>query len=84
MPPQMQESSVYARNVGISLTETWKQLKVGIQIFLHLAVLGVWFHATFIKYRLNQIVKSNCVSDGSEMKIMIQWVTQSHSSMGLI
>ena len=39
-------------------------------------------HATFIKYRLNQIIKSNCVSDGSEMKIMIQWVTQSHSSMG--
>ena len=31
--------------------------------------------------RLNQIIKSNCVSDGSEMKIMIQWVTQSHSSM---
>ena len=50
----------------------------------HLAVLGslVSKHATFIKYRLNQIIKSNCVSDESEMKIMIQWVTQSHSSMG--
>ena len=28
-------------------------------------------HATLIKYRLNQIIKSKCVSDGSEMKIMI-------------
>ena len=25
-------------------------------------------HATFIKYRLNQIIKSKCVSDGSDMK----------------
>ena len=32
-------------------------------------------HATFIKYRLNQIIKSKCVSDKSEMKIMIQCVT---------
>ena len=50
----------------------------------HIAVLRglVSKHATFIKYRLNQIIKSNCVSDGSEMKIMIQWVTQSHSSRG--
>ena len=29
-------------------------------------------HATFIIYRLNQIIKSKCVSDGSEMKIMIK------------
>ena len=32
-------------------------------------------HATFIKYRLNQIIKSKCASDGAEMKIIIQWVT---------
>ena len=39
-------------------------------------------HATFIKYRLNQIIKSKCASDVSEMKIMMQWVTYSHSFMG--
>ena len=44
----------------------------------HLDVLGVWFQSMplLLNYRLNQIIKSNCVI------IMIQWVTQSHSSMG--
>ena len=54
---------IYASNIGISLTKTWKQLTIIMESwysnnFYNYDTLAQQHkHATFIKYRLNQIIK---------------------------